>query len=256
MSIDRADFAAVTTEAQSGGLQSFWPIIITTAGIALQTEIEVNIVPCDAIWMPSIYDLGTGKHPVQPPPDLPSGWEPPPYVPDSITVNGVEVPTVGCNPCDVYHNGVLVQSAPVFSIRVNSPNNPWLLFGQSTQIGTAFAAANAPNLIAGCGGCMRSLTGPISRLWVKFYKFGTWDSSTLPPLVRQGIVNDGQSVIVLMSSLGFMQQTVEYGRTWDDTSPGMAGTQYQTLAWAQVISSGGYQTPQLNTADKRFLGVA
>jgi hypothetical protein len=253
MSIDQVDFAHVTTQAQAGGLQSFWPILITTAGIALQTEFEVNINPCDAIWMPTIFDLSISKNPAQPPPNLPPGvlFPPPVYVPDSIIdLGGNEIPVVGANLCDVYQNGVLVQSAPVFSIRVNSPNNPWLLFGLSTQIGTAYASSNLPNLVAGQGGCMRSLTGPISRLWVKFYKFGTWETMT-PQAVKQGVENVGLSAIVLMSSLGFQQQTIEQGRSWDAT-----GVDSQsTLAWAQTISSGGYTTPQLNTADRKALGV-
>jgi hypothetical protein len=242
----------VTNRAQAGQQQSsFWPIVIATTGIALQTEIEININPCDAIWMPAVYDLSIMKHPAQPPPTLPPGWDPPVYVPDTIDdpATGLEIPVVGCNPCDVYRNGDLVQSAPVFSIRINSPNNPWLLFGLSTQIGKTYAAATTPSLIAGQGGCMRSITGPISRLWVKFYKFGTWDSASLPPLVRAWVENLGNSAIVLMSSLGFMQTTVEYGRSWDLTE---AGT-YTTTAWTQTIASGGYATPQLNTADRKVL---
>jgi hypothetical protein len=251
MSLDRADFAAVTTGAQAGTLTpSFWPIIIATIGIALQAEIEININPCDAIWMPSLYDVSIMRNPAQPPPNLPSGWQPPYYVPDPIQINGLDYPVVGCNPGDVYQNGQLIQSAPVFSIRINSPNNPWLLFGMSTQLGTAYAAANAPNLVAGAGGCMRSITGPISRLWVKFSKFGTWNSATLPKDVRAGIVNEGNSAIVLMSSLGFAQQTFEVNRSWDLTEAGV----YNTLAYSQSISSGGYSTPQLNTADRKVLG--
>lgn len=256
--IDHRDFADVTGKAQAGSLQSFWPIIIQTTGIALHTEIEVNINPCDAIWMPTIFDLTISKNPAQPPPDLPAGFPFGPFfVPDSIQdVGDNEIAVVGSNLCDVYQNGVLVQSAPVFSIRVNSPNNPWLLFGLSTQLGTIYATANPPNLTAGQGGCMRSLTGPISRLWVKFYKFGTWESLPLGP-VRRGVAtpieNIGAASIVLMSSLGFVQQTVERVQTWDDNDPAIGGQ--LVGAWSQTISSGGYQTPQLNSADKWILGV-
>ena len=253
--IDRRDFASVTTSAQGGGLQSFWPIIIQTSGIALQTEIEININPCDAIWMPTVFDLSISLNPGQPPPHLPSGIPFGPFfVPDSILdTAGDEIPVVGANLCDVYQNGVLVQSAPVFSIRVNTPNNPWLLFGLSTQIATAYPTANPPHLVTGQGGCIRSLTGPISRLWVKFYKFATWDS--LPGgNVRSGIENVGLSSIVLMSSLGFMQQTIERVQTWDNNDPAIGGQ--LTGAWSQTLSSGGYQTPQLNSADKAFLGVS
>lgn len=250
MSLDTADFASVTDTAQSGGLQSsFWPIVIVTTGIALQTEIEININPCDAIWMPTLYDLSIMRNPAQPPPNLPVGWDPPIYSPDTIEVNGQDIPVVGCNGYDVYQNGVLLQAAAVFSVRVNSPNNPWLLFGLSTQLGTAYASTVAPNLVAGQGGCMRSLSGPIARLWVKFYKFGTWDSASLPSKVKSGVENLGNSAIVLLSSLGFTQQTVEYGRTWDEPTPGA----YNPLVWTQVLSSGGYVTPQLNTADRKVL---
>jgi hypothetical protein len=250
MSLDTADFAMATAQGQAGSQPaSFWPIVIATTGIALQTEIEININPCDAIWMPSLYDVSIMRNPAQPPPNLPSGWDPPFYVPDPISIGGEDYPVVGCNPGDVYENGNLIQAAPVFSIRVNSPNNPWLLFGMSTQIGTAYAAANAPNLTAGTGGCMRSITGPISRLWVKFSKFGTWNSSSLPLGVKAGIDNQGNSAIVLMSSLGFSQQTFEVNRTWDLTETGA----YQTLVWSNAVISGGYQTPQLNTADRRAL---
>lgn len=251
--IDRRDFASVTTAAQAGALQSFWPIIIQTKDLAIHTEIEININPCDAIWMPTVFDLSISQNPAQPPPtnlppSIPFG---PFYVPDPVVdVSGESIAVVGANLCDVYQNGVLVQAAPVFSIRINSPNNPWLLFGLSTQIGSVFASGNAPHLVAGQGGCMRSITGPISRLWVKFYKFATWESLPFGPIQR-GVQNVGLSSIVLMSSLGFMQQTVERGSTWDDDGSG--GQTAST--WTQTIASGGYQTPQINSADKVLLGV-
>jgi hypothetical protein len=253
--IDRRDFASVTSAAQAGALQSFWPIIIQTNGIALFTEIEININPCDAIWMPTVYDITCGKNPAQPPAQLPPGYtQPPYYVPDPIVTSGNLEAGVGSNIADVYQNGQLVQSAPVFSLRINSPNNPWLLFGLSTQIGTAYASATAPFLISGQGGCMRSITGPISRLWAKFYKFANWIALPTSPTGKAIPPQVGSSVdtVVLMSSLGFMQQTIERVQTWDDEngagSPTMA-------AWSQTIASGGYQTPQLNSADKVLLGV-
>jgi hypothetical protein len=254
MSLDAQDFASVTGAAQGGRVQSFWPILIATTGAALQSEMEVNINPCDAIWMPTVFDLGISKNPVQPPPQLPPSIPfGPVYVPDSLlNTTTTETAVVGANLCDVYQNGVLVQSAPVFSIRVNTPNNPWLLFGLSTQIGTAYASANEPNLIAGQGGCMRSLTGPISRLWVKFYRFGTWESLPFGP-VQRGVDNVGLSSVVLMSSLGFQQQTIERVATWD--SSGGAGGASIASQWSQSIVSGGYSTPQLNSADKAYLGV-
>lgn len=253
--IDRRDFASVTSQAQAGSLQSFWPIIIQTQGIALHTEVEININPCDAIWMPTIFDLSISQNPAQPPPNLPPGIPFGPfYVPDSILdTSSDEIAVVGGNLCDVYQDGVLIQSAPVFSIRINSPNNPWLLFGLSTQLATAYPMSTPPHLTAGQGGCMRSLTGPISRLWVKFYKFGTWEGLPIGPIQR-GVQNVGLSSIVLMSSLGFMQQTIERVQTWDDNEPEVGGQ--LTAAWSQTIASGGYITPQLNTAEKAILGVS
>lgn len=249
--IDRSDFASVTQLAQGGGQPSFWPIIINTTGLALQTELEININPCDAIWIPTVYDLSIQQSPGQPPPNLPPGWVPPPYQPDTILINGVEMAVVGANLADVYQDGVLIQSAPVFSIRINSPNNPWLLFGLSTQIGTTWSSANPPNLVAGQGGCMRSLTGPIARLWVKFYRFGTWQSPTLPPRVRAGTEASGMSAIVLMSSLGYQQMTIEQVRTWDQSATNV----FTPSGWSQAISSGGYVTPQLNSADRISAGM-
>ena len=266
--IDRRDFADVTTRAQAGALQSFWPIVIPTKGIALLAEIEININPCDAIWMPTVYDVSIGTNPAQPfgvapGEQFPFPGQAPYYLPDPTQRGSNYVAIVGANIPDVYQNGQLVQSAPVFSIRINSPNNPWLLFGLSTQIPAKWAStasSGAPNLSAGQGGCMRSITGPISRLWVKFYRFAAW--VTLPTTPAGGGVIpigpdpdvNGFSTVVLLSSLGFMQQTIEAVRTWDlNNEAGGAGA--LMAAYSQTIASGGYAIPQLNSADKIFLGV-
>jgi hypothetical protein len=269
--IDRRDFADVTTKAQAGALQSFWPIVIRTNNIPLQTEIEINISPCDALWCPTVYDISCGANIAQPYAvasevysNPPGGSTIPPYfMPDPTIQPRVGIgpynytAAVGANICDVYQDDYLVQAAAVFSIRINSPNNPWLLFGLSTMIPTRYAGGTGyyPEGMypAGQGGCMRSITGPISRLWVKFYRFATWyelpttEGQSTPPVTADPA---GVSNLVLMSSLGFMQQTVERVQTRDTrlTPPLVA-------AWSQTIASGGYQIPQLNSADKLFLGV-
>ena len=64
---------------------------------------------------------------------------------------------------------------------------------------------------------------------MKFYKFATWESLLLGGNVRSGIENVGLSSIVLMSSLGFMQQTIERVQTWTITTRRSVGQ--LTGAW-------------------------
>jgi hypothetical protein len=257
LSIDTADFAHVTTTAQAGNQHpSFWPIVIHPTGWQLLSEHEININPCDAIWMPTLYDVALGANPAQP--YFTTGVASPTsayFLPNpGVTAlpPGANFSTVvGSNMTDVYQNGYRVQAAPLFSLRINSPNNPWLLFGLATELATPYTGQLEQWWPAGQGGCMRSISGPISRLWIKFYRFAY--RQTLPTTPGQsqgggGVTGDEYSTIVLMSSLGYAQQTIERVQTRDDQGPTPL-----VAAWQQTIVSGGYQTPQLNTADRRSL---
>jgi hypothetical protein len=243
MSIDHADFAAVTQQAQQGSLQSFWPIAIATlATMQLRTEYEINIQPCDSIWMPVCYDLSIARNIAQAPTKTSGQWEfsPTPGPSAPVDSSGVPLPDIGYNVTDVYNptSKTWSQLAPVFSIRVNTTGNPWLPFGLSTLMGQPMAGSGISNTPAQ-GGAMRSITGPISRLWVKFYEWGQCGGSLPVP----GNFPGQQNLVVLMSSLGFAQTTYE------TVSNGVA-------SGLQVVSSGGYFTPQLNSANKKYLGMA
>lgn len=240
MSVDQADFASVTQQAQAGSLQSFWPIVIPSVGKQLRTEYEININPCDALWMPSVFDLSYSRNPGQLPSEVKTAdWNCSPFPGSAAPISGNQlVPDVGYNISDVYNAvspnvGQLVQAAPIFSLRFNTPNNPYILFGLSTCLGRPHLGVveNPPST----GGCMRSVTGPISRLWIKFYEWG---------FSSDGFSNNsnGENTIVLLSSLGFAQVTME------TTTNGVA-------TGVQNLSSGGYNTPQLNSANKKYLGM-
>ena len=102
---------------------------------------------------------------------------------------------------------------------------------------------------------MRSITGPISRLWVKFYKFATWEASaprtdpsrrTVPSRKYRQLLDRPHVVARIQAA--------------DDRTRANMGRQRERRSNdGGVVTdshSGGYQTPQLNTADKLFLGVS
>ena len=135
--IDRRDFASVTTAAQAGALQSFWPIIIQTSGISFTPKLKSTLTLATQSGCRQ-FSISNKQESRATPAGSPRRLSVRPLLCARFDRRRKrdEIPVVGANLCDVYHNGVLVQSAPVFSIRINRPNNPWLLFGLSTQIGT------------------------------------------------------------------------------------------------------------------------
>lgn len=225
MSVDTFDMSQQTTRVQHGLQQSFFPIIIDATLIAPGTEIEVNINPCDHIWMPTFYDPSLGLNPGQSTqvqnmqflgPDPQS-----PYTP-------------GLNVFDVIDtfDFIALQTATIFSLRFNSPSAPWLLWGLNTML--SFASSG---IVCGQGDTMRSISGPISRMWFK---------KLIPASASVSGLTNALDRIVLMSSLGFSQQTVG---TQANIVNGNPGTEQGQL-WGYSVNGGGYQTPQLNTYEQ------
>jgi hypothetical protein len=329
VSIDRRDLARVIKEQQGGISPQMWPIRISPAelGISLNSAMEIQINPCDLLWMPSTYDKSYGPNPYQ----TPSSF---------VSHNCVDPTVAGQNICDLWEYATQggyaswYQQAPVFALRFNTPNNPWVLFGLSTLMtsevfgspaappavtffsGTAvltngFATVTNPKTPAinnanwtlqnvqvqgqqgdlslaqvfpgtsfgisssdpldnsviswsfrlnataqsfgnlatpfGQTSCMRSITGPITRLWIQFYRWAVTAAGTGPPFPPNG-PNIPASQVVLMSMLGYGHLTSESSQQYTDSSSMLGGVMPSV---SQTMLAGNtYLTPQLNAADR------
>lgn len=88
---------------------------------------------------------------------------------------------------------------------------------------------------------MRSISGPITRLWVQYYRYAQINSvDTIPG-----------SQLVFMSMLGYSQISQERQQPFLDNGGTLPTSPPITYA---NVASGGYQTPQLNTLDQLMLG--
>jgi len=281
MSVDKLDVASQAQQAQYGTSQSFWPIIIDAmAGGPNGTQMqigeayELNINPCDHVWLPTYYDPSLGVNPAQFDPRTQT-YPPNPLNPnqDAIIFGGPPQyqtfgimnysPQIGINIFDVYdaYQQTFVQLAPMFSLRFNSPNSPWLLWGLGTNLsfdgaGTLGGIQNGFSQLIGRGDSMRSITGSISRIWVKLLSYAeVWNNysqtekSTSPFATR----------IVLMSTLGFNHQTQttvqdKYASYFvPEYAPDQPVTYTAPQVSAPILSGafggGGYVTPQLSSLD-------
>jgi hypothetical protein len=240
MSVDQQDLSRSTQLAQQGVINQIWPIRIAPPA-SLNTIVEVPISPCDAIWMPATYDKSYGTNPGQ-----------------SITGANGTIPAyisptiAGANMVDLYDvfNALAYCLAPIFALRFNSPNAPWLLWGLSEfQTISASPVANAYST-RGQGGGMRSISGPISRMWIQYYRWCKQGVSS----VSAGADNIPASQVVLISSLGITQSTGETKGPPSNENGGGITTIVPTGNSYRSLGSGGYYTPQLNTLDQLQLG--
>jgi hypothetical protein len=241
MSFDKANFARTVKEQQAGISPQMWPIICPDNGhLVLNHPYEISINPCDCIWLPITYDKSYGINP----------WQ---Y--DTYQSLWMASPSdAGQNVCDVYDLGPgnptppipFVTQAPLFALRFNTPNNPWLLWGLSTEgNGNSWYVWGTGNGYRpfGCASHMRSISGPISRLWIQYYRFA--QAPGFPTIA-------GGNQIVLMSMLGYSQQSTEQFYNALDQSKLLTNpppTQHGGIA------CGGYRTTDLDTADLLALGV-
>ena len=241
MSFDKQNFARTIQEQQAGISPQMWPIKLVPGALSLNSPFEVEINPCDCIWLPITYDKSYGTNPLQ----TPGGIMP--YAPDS-NVFGWNV-VDAFDPASPDGSGIapnLHTAAPIFGLRFNSPNNPWLLWSLSTgMVSWRWGFEPSPALQtwqpAGSSTFMRSISGPISRMWCQFY---SWT-------MNGGIVAPQGTQVILMSMLGFSQQSVERRQTQFSTNSGGSRPDPESV---NIIGCGGYKTSDLNSADLRVLG--
>ena len=233
MSFDKQNFARTVQEQQAGISPQMWPIKLNPGAISLNSPFEVDINPCDCIWLPYTYDKSYGQPTRY---RLPGGIMP-------ITCD----PTIcGQNFADILDagQGVWVMQAPIIGLRFNSPNNPWMLWslGGPFTVGTwGLAPSSGKYRPVGYASMMQSLTGPISRIWCQYYRWGIFYGNSVAAWQQ----------IVLMSMAGFSHQSTA---TIDPIFDGNGGLTALPPTIYQSISSGGYRTTDLNSADLRVLG--
>lgn len=242
MSLDTNDFNKQIRRSQHGLQPSFFPIVLDMTAVANGTEFEVNINPCDHIWIPTFYDVTLGQNPVVvfgAPLNAgtaiigPNFNRAPP-----APVFGAGSP-VGMNIFDVWNGleGFYQQAATIFALRFNSARSPWLLWGLSNLLSTDYTNGQ---FAFGQGDCMRSISGPIARMWCK----------KIAPAFIGGVANQLADRVILMSSLGFSQQTAGAVASAVD-----ANTAGQPPISPMSISGGGYQITVLNSLESMELNL-
>jgi|GEM_PF-5946896 len=287
MAIDKIDFAHQVQQNQAGLPPGFFPIILnpSTGGpgggaMALGQEYEVAINPCDHIWLPTFYDPSIGLNPAQNFNPVAGLYTLAPFQgPEAFTGAPQTIPVAGMNIFDVNDcssqstgggnpTSPNVQQAAIFSLRFNSPNAPWLLWSLSNMLNTDGSAvlfsllgSTPTGALVGQGDAMRSITGPVSRLWVKYLR---WAIISVYDGNAQGwdfpVSSIPASQIVLMSSLGFSQQTVGAQQTAFSFAEIVSGSdgantvksypQANAGAGAFAVAGGGYTQTKVSTLDR------
>ena len=253
MSFDKQNFARSVAEQQAGIAPQMWPIKIDpgtgTGRVSLNSPFEIEINPCDSIWLPFTYDKSYGVHPIQNDPAVGYFWSNP--------------AVCGANMYEIYDthpngpNFPFQFTPPTFGLRFNSPNNPWLLWGLACASMGAYGTppgssplqawgSTAPSVPRGyarqgAASMMRSITGPISRLWCQFY---LWAEVNGAPYAAS-------QQVMLMSMLGFNQETREFVQPVGDFQGVLPGPPAETQT---ALNCGAYRTTDLNSADLRVLG--
>lgn len=271
MAQDRADFQeTAASQLRGGGQPQIAAIIINplTGGpggspMQLGQSYPVNFNPCDGLWLPGIYDASLGLNPQQQQPD---GSLPDPYLfGGSYSGNGGQAGLWGINAWDLWDqsqaaqgNSGLVQAAAVFALQFNSTSAPWLVWSLSDflkpdVVMPVIAPAPTSGGLVGFGDAMRSVSGPISSMNVKYLQWASaYDVSG-----QGGIVSVPASRIVLLSTIGLSQQTLgSKQNAFASAGLGAAGTAWpqQTLTPTQYgVGSGGYVQTNINTLERETL---
>jgi len=237
VSFDKVNFARTVTEQQSGISPQMWPIVCPDNGnLALNHPYEIAINPCDCIWLPCTYDKSYGVNPWQNDPNIGKYFTNPIFAGQNI----FDVMQVVSQPVG-FPFPYIIQ-APHFALRFNSPNNPWLLWGLGEM--RQAAAWGASGVVPwGRQTQMRSISGPISRMWIQYYEFAQWPLNSAPK---------GGNQIVLLSMRGYAQESIERIQLVNDTTGILTSPQAEHR---EILSCGGYRSPDLNTADLSALGV-
>jgi hypothetical protein len=250
MSVDKSD---VSLEAQTN-LQNIapqmWAISIGNPAWQLNVPYEIGITPCDHIWMPACYDPSIATMPTDFVAALkdatPSGGQ------QTAVLQAVNYNTFPVyDPSSTYTSGgnPTLIAPPLFSLRFNSINAPWLCWGTPlppigfTAPGSVSGQPSA--LPVGASDGMRSISGIITRLWVKYNSWAQYATANVHSYNAAG------SGVVLLSSMGFRQQTpgtISFAANYADGTPSTGFSQLSTS-----IEGGGYTTPQLNTTERAIL---
>lgn len=243
---DTFDANKVTQRLQHGLQPSFFPIVLDMTAAATGVEYLANITPCDSIWIPTFFDASLGLNPIQTqlgqplfPPSVNQLVSGPNY---NRISGGTGGSPVGMNIFDAFSVGPAIyhQAATIFSLRFNSVSSPWLLWGLSNLLSTDFG----PQTYAiGQGDCMRSISGPIARMWYK----------KIAPAIINGNPNSAADRVVLMSSQGYSQQTAGVVCGPLDGSGATPPAMPSQSAYGTV--SGGYEITTLNSYDQLRLNL-
>lgn len=251
MSVDQSDVSAVVKQNQQAIGQSMWPILLDpkVVNYQLNAEAEVTINPCDHIWLPTMIDPALFNNS-----DfanvIVNGWEPSIYGSGGLALlaNG------GANtfPINDYSGTAPPVFAPVVALRFNSMNNPYTFWSLGSWPLLIGGDGGASGPIAGMGAydSMRSISGVITRMWVKWLAFSNIETSS-------GAGYGTASKLLLMSAMGYNETTVgQSSQTGnlgaDSTSANAPGVQTSVT----TFSGGGYQTPQMNTVQRLALEAA
>lgn len=263
MSVDQQDLSAQWTASQTGMGNQFAPIIFIPNGLRLNQEVELNIKPCDSIWVPTIYDKSYGVNPAQSyrSPVTPVNWD--------FTSASLWPPAIlGQNLVDIFDDAppsatqinlaAMTQQAGIYGVRFNTPNNPWLLWGlcglrtwNQVMVTNGAGATQSTSTPVGLAGAMRAINGPIARMWIKIYSYASLGYQTVNTL-DPGDGSFSYSQLVMMSCTGFNTTTVEQQGSPSGQNGGPLMGAPQT-GGTSTISTGGYQTPQMNTAEREGL---
>lgn len=252
MSFDKQNFARTVQEQQAGISPQMWPIMCRDNGsLVLNQPYEISINPCDCVWLPYTYDKSYGVNPGQ----LNAQTSPFLASPAIAGANVSDVRFAGKNPVVTTFSWAPLILAPIFGLRFNSPNNPWLLWGlgdptlvQASGAGRWGSGAPPDGGLMPIGGStlMRSITGPISRLWIQYYQFALtiFNAAATTPT--------GLNQIVLMSMAGFSQQSFDRRSVVVDDTADPVLLAPPPLDNG-VVACGGYHTTDLNSADLNAL---
>lgn len=260
MSVDQQDLSASYAAAQSGQAAQLFPIVIPnpdpdSGGPGTLTEFEVNINPCDNIWLPINFDYTLGYNQAQTDGYITgTGGDLTPYPPDQF--ENFPYPFMACNVFDIIDtsgeaatDGIII-SAPIWAFRFNTPNNPWLLWSLKTY--SSLPASDGWGLPVGRSDFMRAINGPISRLWARLV-YPCFTAQSVGGHLSREVYYPGCRV-VLFSSVGLSQQTCGVEGTVDVDTKALLPSPPPYGGYTN-LNSGGYVTPQLNTLQRQALGT-
>lgn len=238
MSVDSADLAATWQAGQQGQGASFYSIAITPPATFTPNPVPYNIpIPAiDCLWMPRIYDAALGGS------DMQNGN-------CRGTIGKTSSEFFGVNPfSETDIDGNENSSEAVFSLQFNSSNSPWFVWGKGGLF-TQKWGPSSPNQKwqpAFVQGAMKSITGPISVLNCKFYSAATYFDAS-------GTGHSSQTPIILYASVGYSFSVEDGFNEITDLTGISAGD--PNIAASRIMSFGGYQTPQMNTAQRAGLAA-